>query len=385
MSRLSSTHRIVLGLVGLVVSVLLVAGLCGLLPNSELSTQQTRSRFSESAAVSFMALASRMDTTELQATLNRICDRNPDVLSLAVRDATGQLAIECGSHRGLWKSTSAAPSPDECVVPISSNGEVWGQLEVRWTEAAGFRFFGFRVRADIALTGFVAVNLLVCFSIFLHKVLRQINPGKVVPNRVRDALNALSEGLLVLDREHSIVLANDSFTESTGTSADVLIGTTPDQFGFTVVEGREDQELPWNQTSRQGVPVKGVLLTRGQGDTKRTYAVSTVPVRNDKNENRGIVASFEDVTLLQRKQEELRFALSSLKSSTDAVRKQNRELEWLATRDTLTGVSESPQLLSRFRKPLAENADRAFADGGSDGRYRFLQSGQRQIRPRYRR
>ena len=49
------------------------------------------------------------------------------------------------------------------------------------------------------------------------------------------------------------------------------------------------------------------------------------------------MASFEDVTELQRQQEELRDALSTLKSSTDEIRTQNRELEWLATRDTLTG------------------------------------------------
>jgi diguanylate cyclase (GGDEF)-like protein len=50
-----------------------------------------------------------------------------------------------------------------------------------------------------------------------------------------------------------------------------------------------------------------------------------------------VVTSFEDVTELDRKQKELRDALSSLKQSSEEIRQQNRELEWLATRDALTG------------------------------------------------
>ena len=197
--------------------------------------------------------------------------------------------------------------------------------------------FGYQLRTDIVLIAFVASLLTVAFTIFLRKVLRQLNPDGIIPNRVRDALNALSEGLLVLDPHNSIVLANESFTESIGIESDALIGTRPERFAFRPAEGANDAEMPWVSTTRTSVPVKSMLLTRGEGEDQRTYAVSTVPVKNEANENRGIVASFEDVTLLQRKQEELRFALTSLRSSTEEVRKQNRELEWLATRDTLTG------------------------------------------------
>lgn len=337
MTRLSSTHRIVIGLVSLVVSVLLVAGMCGLIPNLELQTRQSRSSFSETTAVSFMALAPRMEMNDLQTTLSAMCGRNPDVLSMALRDSEGKLVLEAGLHEGSWKSTATDLANDENVVPITAEGAPWGRLEVRWKPQAGASILGYRIRTDVALTLVVAVVLFVAFSIFLKRVLRQVNPSKVVPNRVRDALNALSEGLLVLDPNHSIVLANDSFTKSLDVSPDMLIGTKPDQFGFQAADAADGDELPWVRTSRSAQPVKSMLLTHGSGENQRTYAVSTVPVKNENNENRGIVASFEDVTLLQQKQQELRFALTSLRSSTEEVRKQNRELEWLATRDTLTG------------------------------------------------
>ena len=72
---------------------------------------------------------------------------------------------------------------------------------------------------------------------FIRKVMRHINPSKVVPTRVRDALNSLAEGLLVLDKKKSIVLANDSFAAAAGESAEALIGTRPDRFEFQVGSG----------------------------------------------------------------------------------------------------------------------------------------------------
>lgn len=339
MSRLSSTHRIVLGLVSLVVSVLLTAGMVGLIPNPELQTQQARSAFSEMTAISFMALAPRMESADLSQTLDAIRERNPDVLSLAIRRASGEVVLESGPHAAAWIPKNGTLSANENIVPISSDGP-WGQLEVRWAPTNGFTVLGVGIRSDIALTLFAVISLSIGFTLFLKKVLRQINPSKVVPNRVRDALNALSEGLLVLDCDNSIVLANDSFATATGRSADVLIGSKPSQFAFHVVDSNGQtttKKLPWESSTRKEKAVRGVLLAHGDGEEQRTYSVSTVPVKNDNNVTRGLVASFEDVTLLQKKQEELRFALTSLKTSTDEVRKQNHELEWLATRDTLTG------------------------------------------------
>ncbi|MEZ6132764.1 MAG: diguanylate cyclase [Planctomycetaceae bacterium] len=334
---MSSTHRIVLGLVSLAVSVLLTAGLFGLIPNPNVPMQQSRQSFSESTAVSFMALAPRMDVEQLQATLELIRRRNPDVLSMGVRDAEGRLIVRSGPHEQLWPASNGTLTVNHNLVPITSNGKKWGQLELFWTDSGGFRLLGHSLRPDLVLTVFVAVSLFFAFSVFLNRVLKQISPGKVIPNRVRDALNALAEGLLVLDRHHTIVLANDSFATATGMSADELIGMSADSCGFRTATESGSSDLPWTTTAQSGRSQNGILLTRGDGAEQRTYSVSTIPVRDEKNVDRGVVASFEDVTAMQRKQEELHGALTSLKVSTEEVRKQNRELEWLATRDTLTG------------------------------------------------
>lgn len=338
MPRLSSIHRIVLGLVGLSVSVLLVAGLFGLIPNPLPTEHEARRSFAESTAVSFMALAPRMDSQELQAVLDNLRERNTSVRSIGVRQAAnGELVLGAGPHAELWDVGSTANLLTHTSVPISAGGEQWGQLEIRWQPLQGMAVLGIPLRPELVLTSFVALCSFLAFSLYLGKVLKHISPTKVVPTRVRDALNALAEGLLVLDKKRSIVLANDSFALAAGEKSENLIGKSPEIFGFQLLADSATSEFPWDTTAKFSRPVKGVLVTTGEGDDQKTYSVSTVPVKDNTNKNRGVVASFEDVTQLQQKQHELRKALSSLRTSTDEIRKQNRELEWLATRDTLTG------------------------------------------------
>lgn len=349
MPRLSSIHRIVLGLVSLTVSVLLATGLLGLIPNPAPAEREARHSFCESTAVSFMALASRMDSEQLQTTLDQLRERNSQVQSIGVRQNSGKLVLQSGSHHQLWESTgSDLSSLQETIVPIFANGEDWGRLEVRWKQGIAFAVLGIPIRPDLLLTVTVAVLSFFVFSLYLKRVMKHINPSKVVPTRVRDALNSLAEGLLVLDRQQLIVLANESFATATGQTADTLIGSRPDRFDFRISGDANAAELPWITTAKYSRPVKGVLLTHGEGEQQRTFSVSTVPVRDEKQENRGVVASFEDVTQLQNKQQELRDALSSLKTSTDEIRKQNRELEWLATRDTLTGCLNRRSFFREF-------------------------------------
>ena len=358
MPRLSSIHRIVLGLCSLTVTVVLVASLLGFVPNPQPIEEQARRSYCESTAVSFMALAARMEASQLQSTLDVLKSRNLSVRSIGVRDASGALVLQSGPHKALWTSVgNEVSSHDEAIVPITSNGDHWGQLEVTWEPSTALSIFGFYPRPELLLTSLVGLLTFVVFSLYLRKVMQHVNPSKVVPTRVRDALNSLAEGLLVLDKKQSIVLANESFANVAGQSSEDLIGKHPSVFDFQVAADSGAPELPWMITAKYSRPVKGVLLTRGVGEQQRTFSVSTVPVLDEKQESRGVVVSFEDVTQLQKKQQELREALSSLKTSTDEIRTQNRELEWLATRDTLTGCLNRRSFFRDFEASWKEAVD----------------------------
>lgn len=339
MYRLTSSVRIVLGLVGLTISSLLVAGLVGLIPNVGTAAQKNRSAFCEATAVSFMALAPHMNTEQIQETFDAIRERNPEVESLAVRTAEkGQLLLASGPHKAIWVTRGDTPQNSrEFIVPITARGnQHWGQLEVRFQEVSA-GLFGNLMRPEFTLSIFMGSGLFISFYFYLRKVLRHLNPSQVIPQRVREALDALAEGLLVLDTDCRVVLANTAFAENVRTSVELLIGRNAEEIGFRHLTESKNADAPWKDTVASGQALRGVIMKIGAGSAERTFSVSSVPIHDEKQKCRGVVASFEDVTELDRKQKELRDALSSLKQSSEEIRQQNRELEWLATRDALTG------------------------------------------------
>ncbi len=349
MFRISSSSRIVLGLVSLVVSALLMSGLLGLIPNIGTSAQKNRSAFCEATAVSFMALAPRMNKSQIFETFDTIRSRNEDVESIAVRkEDDGSLVFSSGPHALLWVTKGSTPqSSREFIVPISANGNRWGQLEVRFLEVdAGL--LGSLMRTEFALSIFVGSALFVSFSIYLRKVLRHLNPSQVIPPRVREALDSLAEGLMVMDTDCRIVLANSAFSHHLGSPVEDLIGKNASEIGFRLLDESANAQLPWITTAKTSKTYKGVLMKLGNGSTERTFSGSAVPIHDEKGRCRGVVASFEDVTELDRKQKELREALRSLKQTSDEVNQQNRELEWLATRDALTGCVNRRSFFKEF-------------------------------------
>ncbi len=213
MFRLSSTHRIVLGLVALTVTAFLTCGLMGLVPNTQHAESVSRQTFCETTAVTFMALAPRMDHETLQKTLEQLRVRHSDVQSVGIRKAGGELVIAGSDHSEVWTSTGDAPSDiNEFIVPIQTAEERWGQLEVRFLPHHEVSLLGYSARPEIAVSGVMAMTLFVAFTLYLKRVLKHLSPGRVIPNRVRDALNALAEGLLVLDTKQNIVLRGSHYS-----------------------------------------------------------------------------------------------------------------------------------------------------------------------------
>ncbi len=267
--RLSSSFRIVLGLVSLAVSSLLVAGLLGLIPNVGTSAQENRSAFCEASAVSFMALAPRMNAEQIQTTFDTIRTRNAEVESIAVRtNEDGSLLFQSGPHEQIWETIGSKPECSrEFIVPISSGEDDWGQLEIRFREVAAGPF-GAIMRPEFTLSIFLAVCLFVSFTIYLRRVLKHLNPSQVIPPRVREALDALAEGLLVLDNDLRIVLANGAFATHMHMSVEELLAKTASDLGFRVVEDHRFSEAPWAFTAKTGQSRRSVLMKLGMNSAE---------------------------------------------------------------------------------------------------------------------
>ena len=355
MRRISSNTRIVLGLVSLSVSTLLIAGLLGLIPSVGPAAQKNRSAFCEATAVSFMALAPRMNESQIRRTFDAILERNTEVESIAVRRSeTGKLVFSSGPHDELWETRGDKPvTSREFIVPVMSDGKRWGQLEVRFQEINAGPL-GNILRPEFSLSIFLGLGLFAAFSFYLKRVLRHLNPSQVIPPRVREALDALAEGLLVIDTEHRIVLANSAFAKHLGRIVDEMIGKNAADLGFRIMDDSRCTDFPWILTLKTGDAAKGVLMKVGTGTGEKTFSINSVPIHDDQQRCRGVVTSFEDVTELDRKQKELRDALHSLRQSSEEIKQQNRELEWLATRDALTGCVNRRSFFKVFESAWQE-------------------------------
>ena len=211
-----------------------------------------------------------------------------------------------------------------------------------------------RVPPLVTTAGLGALVFLV-YAVYLRFALRALNPSQAVPQRVTEALNTLAEGLLVLDKEQRIVLANKSFAEAAGVSADDLLGKHVSDLPFRG-HGNETAAEPWLRSMQDGTSEKGVLLDLDGPDGTRTYSVNSVPIFDERGAKRGVLASFEDVTDIERKNAELAETLVQLRRSARQVQRQNRELERLANARSFDELPEPSRVLRTGRDHLPSGA-----------------------------
>lgn len=80
------------------------------------------------------------------------------------------------------------------------------------------------------------------------------------------------------------------------------------------------------------------LYTIPQADQSTVEViVNASPIQDARGKLRGCMVTFYDVTELHRANEKMRSALDALEASREEIEKKNEDLQYLATRDSLTG------------------------------------------------
>ncbi len=220
---------------------------------------------------------------------------------------------------------------------------------------------GSRLFLGVAL--FTAVAGLAACILYLNRALQDLDQKSVVPDRVRAALDALADGLVILDTDENIVFANIWFARKLGRVQGPLIGKALGELGWRHVDdqGREvDKPMPWSDLLAGAVSATGGhTRLRCTGNRACTFVVNVAAIRSPSGEMQGVLATFNDVSELERENLDLSSALTQMEKSQLEITRRNRELQLLATRDPLTGMLN--------RRSLFEGLNQAFRDAMSSG------------------
>lgn len=352
--------RISFGLAMLTVSMLFVTDFLGLVPDTKSAEIQSRRVIAESLAVQLSNEITEKRIHSVEATLRSVVERNDNVLSGAIRLVNGTLLAEYGGHHANWKLRPEDKSTlTQVQVPIFNNDGRWGSVEISFADFVDHTKW-LPVRSSfLAVTLFVALSGFIAYLVFLKRTMRELNPDAVIPERVRKALDTLAEGLLIVGKDGFIVFSNIAFARKTGISPKELVGKEINSFDWQVdVENANSGGLPWNSVFEGEQAPSSITISLKTGLTEKyKFSVNVSPITASAGKVRGVLVTFDDITEIESKNDELNRALGKLEQSKREIMRQNQELQVLATRDPLTGALNRRSLFQGFETLFTEASE----------------------------
>jgi PAS domain S-box-containing protein len=250
-----------------------------------------------------------------------LVDRDPEVLSIGVRTRDGELLVAAGPHTNEWALLAKDRSTAEQMqVPIYENKtEKWGNVEFRFAPLQGtsgwlpWQSPYFLFLTYVSTTGFLA------FSFILRSVLKHLDPSKAVPRRVREALDNLAEGLLILDTNDHILLANSALAAVVGVDPQKLVGTKASSLRWRHENAETGLRAPWAEALQEGCPLSNVRMQlEGDDGRVRSFNVNCSPLLGTAGRYCGVMVTFDDVTLLDSQNIELNKARQAAEQANQA-------------------------------------------------------------------
>lgn len=341
--------RLAIALVCLGASLILASHWFGLLPDVTKIESASRRRLSEAVAVNAAAHVRKQQWVDLRATAETLVDRDADLLSIGVRSKHGDLKVNAGHHDDLWRHVASdSRGIDAITVPITLNRREWGEVEFCFRAPDQSTFGAIAEHPLMRLLAFYCITGMFGYTLFVGKVMRVFSTTQVVPERVRQALDTLAEGLLVLDEKAKIVLANRAFAETVDVPTELLVESRANELPWTFEHDQSKNEFPWMTAIDESATItEQILHLKVDNGAERIFSVNAAPIGGG-NARRGALATFRDVTHIEEHRKQLEAMLTMLRESRDEIEEKNRELEILATTDALTGCLNRRAFFERF-------------------------------------
>ena len=328
------------GLVLLTISALITANWLGLTPNKHEAYLDARIKVAETVAVQISKLAENEEQEIIDAVMESLYERNDDIIALSLRLTNGDILSEAGITNNIWDSSAGEVStPTRVLVPIFSGKNVWGKIVIHFTPLDEESFFGFMINPIYVLLLFIGIIGFALYYLFLKRALRYLDPASVIPERVKTAMDILSEGVMIIDKNERIVMINSSFSKKTDTLQSNILGNKPSMLKWNFTNKNiKDPVYPWTNAINKSQTQKGVGLSiKTESGFTRNFMVNSAPILDPEGNNQGVLTTFDDITKLERRNIQLSTMVDQLKISQEEVQHKNEELAVLASQDSLTG------------------------------------------------
>lgn len=353
MPRLTAIPRLTVGLVTIAVGLLLLFDLLFRLFPSEIdAARQVRARVANVLAIQVAALVQTGDIRTLGRTLAAIKAQESEIESLAVRRSSGELVAQTAGHEQSWASRPG--DADAISIGLMAQRQPWGTLEVafhRLSVSPSQWLLSGPTRMLLLFT--VLAGLL--YFVYLRSVLQYLDPSAAVPDRVRGAFDALSEGVLIVDVHERVLLVNRSMLRLAGLEADSeVLGRPASSLAWLQAAEQGSDTSPWRTAMHSGEPLRGQPFHVQLPQRELAQVVlNCSPLRDERDAVRGCLVTVDDVTELQRSHRQLLDVLADLAASKQELELKNSELETLASRDPLSGCLNRRAFDARFAVLLA--------------------------------
>ncbi|MHB9066668.1 MAG: response regulator [Pirellulaceae bacterium] len=357
MKWLNPRLRISLAMASLVVVFICVANMLKLVPDANRAALQGRAGLCESLAMSGSVLIARGDMKALETLLAAVVQRNSDVLSVGARTLEGELLIAAGPHAGSWTPPPGDRStPERMQVPIYQSGDQkWGTMEFQFASLTGAGRWHLLLSPNVRFLAFVSVSCFLGFALILRTVLKHLDPSKAVPKRVREALDILAEGLLILNTKDQILLANTAFASVVGVAPERLTGAPAPSLQWRQEDEGSRRVFPWTDALRERCTVSNARLQLKDVDGNwRSFSVNCSPLLGSGGRYSGVMVTFDDVTLL----DEQNLELGKAKQAADVANQAKSAFLANMSHEIRTPMNAIMGFADVLRRGMEENEER---------------------------
>ncbi|MBI9019263.1 MAG: response regulator [Phycisphaerae bacterium] len=330
MKLIGPVTRISMSLALMILTIMLAADSLSLIPNLNKATIEERTKLTKMIGIIGIITTNNKDLESAQAAFLSIKQKNPDILSIALRDKDNKIILETGQHDSYWQEGGKKLA--SCMkVPILRENEILFNVEINYdspNKANGILGY---LANQFRLTIFVCLASFVLFVFYLRKILKHLNPSNVIPDRVRTILDVLAEGVVILDNKQQIILANDAFADVVEKTQQHLQGLKIDEIPWKLNDDKSQSGTPWNDTIKLGSSELGISMNLETSKGQREFIVNSAPIRSTKGDIRGVMVTFDDVTWIQENNAKLNGLNQSLQTeiqerkSAEADAKQAKE------------------------------------------------------------